>query len=161
MGRSHLTTAIVLAGCAGFLLGVLWMDLMFDVQALGHPAAVPDQALASIASYYRRVTTDAAPMGGLIATVMLIAVGSALLQAVRAPGWRSAVALLLIVFPVALALIRVVPNAVRLGGRGDPADIQGALARAIAHDHIACFAAVAAFLVIQGLVARRGRGRSA
>ncbi len=47
--------AFVTAG-AGFLLAVLWFDLMFDVQARG---TVTDDAIASISAYYRRVTTDA------------------------------------------------------------------------------------------------------
>ena len=50
--------------CGGFLLAVLWMDLMFDVQVLRHrgsTAPLPEDVLASIAAYYRRVTTDAEP----------------------------------------------------------------------------------------------------
>ncbi len=56
------------AACAGFLLAVLWMDLMFDVQVLRHrDAALPEPVLASIAAYYRRATTTSRPMGHLIA----------------------------------------------------------------------------------------------
>ena len=48
---------------AGFLLAVLWFDLMHDVQVLRLPAGEdPSAALTSIARYYRRVTTDARPM---------------------------------------------------------------------------------------------------
>ena len=138
-----------LAACAGFLLGVLWMDLMFDVQALRVPGEVPEAALASIAAYYRRVTTDAWPMGPLIAAVMVIAVILATWQVLRTPRWRSVAALMLIVLPVALALGRVVPNAVRLGTRTDPVATQAALARSIGRDHLACLAAVLAFLALQ------------
>src|SRR5262249_22775929 len=41
----------------GFLLAVLWMDLMFDVQVLRHRrdrGDLPEDVLASIAGYYRR-----------------------------------------------------------------------------------------------------------
>ena len=63
--------AFVTAG-AGFLLAVLWFDLMFDVQVLPHRGAdVPESALESIARYYRRVTTGASPMNRLVAAVML------------------------------------------------------------------------------------------
>jgi len=41
-----MTSLLVLAG-AGVLLGVLWMDLMFDVQALGHAGDLPEPVLAS------------------------------------------------------------------------------------------------------------------
>jgi hypothetical protein len=55
----------------GFLLAVLWFDLMFDVQVRGHRAAeLPDDVLDSIATYYRRVTTTARPMNRLVAAVM-------------------------------------------------------------------------------------------
>jgi hypothetical protein len=149
-----------LAAGAGFLLGVLWMDLMFDVQVFGHAGQLPEPVLASIAAYYRRVTTDASPMSALIATTMALVVGGSLWQALRAPGWRSVAALVLIAVPVALAAVRVVPNAVRLGQRTDPPVVQDTLARAIARDHVLCLAAVAAFLMMQCVVpdARTKRG---
>jgi hypothetical protein len=145
---------VLLAACAGFLVGVLWMDLMFDVQALRAPVEMPEAALASIAAYYRRVTTDAWPMGPVIACVMVVAVLAALWQAVRTPGLRTAAVLLLVVLPVGLALGRVVPDAVRLGTRGDPVAAQAALARSIGRDHVVCLASMLAVLVLQ-LVPRR------
>ena len=148
----------ILAACAGFLLGVLWMDLMFDVQALRAPGEVPELVLASIAAYYQRVTTDAWPMGALIGAVMGVAVVGALWQALRAPRWQSVAALLLVVLPVALAFGRVLPNAVRLGTRADPVATQAALTRAIGRDHLACLAAMLAFLALQ-LVGSAGARR--
>jgi hypothetical protein len=62
-------TAFVTGG-AGFLLAVLWFDLMFDVQVLRHgDEEVPEAVLASIAGYYRRVTTEARPLNRLVALV--------------------------------------------------------------------------------------------
>ena len=58
-------------GGAGFLLSVLWFDLMFDVQVLGHRGDVPEEVVASIAAYYRRVTTEARPMNRLVGAAML------------------------------------------------------------------------------------------
>src|SRR5262245_58112675 len=150
-----------LAAGAGFLLGVLWMDLMFDVQVFGHVGQLPEPVLASIAAYYRRVTTDASPMSALIATTMALVVGGALWQALRAPGWRSITALVLIAVPVALAAVRVVPNAVRLGQRTDPAVVQDALARTIARDHLLCLAAVASFVMMQCVASDASAKRAA
>jgi hypothetical protein len=155
MQRSSVTLSIVLAACAGFLLGVLWMDLMFDALALGASGTIPETSLATIAGYYRRVTTDAAPRGALIAAVMLIAVGGTLWQAIWTRGWRSAIAVPLITIPVALALARIVPDAVRLGARSDSADVQALIARSIAWAHVACVLAVAVFLVLEIVIARR------
>ena len=91
----------VLIACGGFLIAVLWMDLMFDVQVRPYrpPGAIPS--------------------------------------------------ILLLVGPVALAQVRIVPNAVRLGSRTDPAPVQSALARAVFRDHLLCLAAVTAFLIVQ------------
>jgi len=63
--------AIAAAG-AGFLVAVLWFDLMFDVQVRKDVGSkLPPEVLASISAYYRRVTTDAYPMNRLVALVMI------------------------------------------------------------------------------------------
>jgi hypothetical protein len=46
-------------------------------------------------------------------------------------------------------MIRVYPNAVRLGGRVDPPLQQARLARAICRDHLLCLGGVLAFLALQ------------
>lgn len=138
--------------CGGFLLAVLWFDLMFDVQVLRHRRGdLPEPVLASIAAYYRRVTTDAQPMAFAVAVVMLVGVGALLRQVLAGggPRWASWGSLLLAVPAIALAAARTVPTAIRLGGRGDPIAVQSALARTICRDHLVCLAAIAAFLALQ------------
>jgi hypothetical protein len=138
------------AACGGFLLAVLWMDLMFDVQAFGLRGGPDDAAiLASIAAYYRRVTTEASPMHLLIGATMLGTLAVALVRVVRARSTRAVVTLVLAAVPIALALLRVFPNAVRLAAAGDPLAAQADLARAILWDHLGCFAAMTAFTVLQ------------
>ena len=137
---------------AGFLLAVLWFDLMFDVQALGHGSGLlAEAALASMAGYYRRVTTDSWPMGALLVVAMAATVAATAWQAARGLLARpvAAAALVLVVLPVALALLRVLPDAVRLGARIDPLDVQSDLARAILWGHVFCFAGMGAFLALQ------------
>jgi hypothetical protein len=79
---------------AGFLVAVLWFDLMFDVQARGHAGqTLPPETLASIAGYYRRVTTEASPMGQLVAVVMLATLGALVAEIItRAPVDRLGLA---------------------------------------------------------------------
>src|ERR1700716_2187446 len=83
------------AAGAGFLLAVLWFDLMFDVQTRKHAGdPLPPEVLASISAYYRRVTTDAYPMNRLVALVMLLtlaAIGAEIVQGENAwwIGWGS------------------------------------------------------------------------
>jgi hypothetical protein len=143
----------LLAACGGFLLAVLWFDLMFDVQVLGHaaaPAPLPEQTLASIAHYYARVTRGAQPMHLLVALVMAIAVLGSLSRAWRTPHEPGAwLGLLLAVIPIGLAGWRVFPNAVRLGTRTGTLAEQSTLARGILADHVFCWLAIAAFTVLQ------------
>lgn len=144
---------LVLAACGGFLLAVLWMDLMFDVQVLRHRdhAELPEPVLASIAAYYRRVTTTARPMGHLVGTVMAIALITLAVE-IAAGGrarWIPLTSLVLCGGPIALAARRVVPNAVRLATRADTTAEQSALARSICRDHLVCLAGILAFAALQ------------
>lgn len=148
------TLPLLLTACGGFLLAVLWMDLMFDVQVLRHrdrAAELPEAVLASIAAYYRRVTTTARPMGHLVGAVMATTLVASLVQVAFVRGSRGPASgsLLLCGAPILLALLRVYPRAVRLGTRSDPALQQSALARSICRDHLFCFAAILGFVALQ------------
>lgn len=140
--------------CGGFLLAVLWMDLMFDVQVLRYrdtTGELPDDVLSSIAAYYRRVTTLARPMGHAVALAMLIALLALIVQIVREREHRAVglISLALCGGPVLLAALRVVPNAVRLGSRVDPPGEQSRLARAICRDHLVCLCGIILFVAVQ------------
>jgi hypothetical protein len=141
-------TPFVCAG-AGFLLAVLWFDLMFDVQIASRGAG--EQAVASIAAYYRRVTTAASPMNRLVAAAMVATLVSIVVQIARGdrPRWVGPVALALAGMAIVLAGLRTVPNAVRLGARTDPITGQRELARSIYRDHLACVLAISAVLAVE------------
>jgi len=147
----------ILLICGGFLLAVLWMDLMFDVQVLEgqQRRELPEAVLSSIAAYYRRVTTLARPMGHLVGAMMLIGMLTLLLQTVRGGErrWIAVVSLFLFGVPAALGLFHVYPNAVRLGSRADSALEQSRLARAIHREHLLCLGAMLSFVVLQLLAA--------
>ena len=144
----------LLAAGGGFLLAVLWFDLMFDVQVLRTARAdgvLEDRVLASIAAYYARVTTESYPMSHLVGAVMLVTVAGTLWQVISGPmtlGLRIA-AFVLAAGPIALAGARVLPNAIRLGARADGLRKQSELARAILRDHILCFATISAFVAVE------------
>jgi hypothetical protein len=145
--------APLLTACSGFLLAVLWMDLIFDVQVIRHRSAgdeLPEPVLASIANYYHRATTTSRPMSRLIALVMVILLGALAFQAVRGhdPGWLLLTSAGLAGAPVVLALTHTVPYAVRLGKRSDSAIEQTRLARSICRDHFLCAGCMLAFLVL-------------
>ena len=141
----------LLAACGGFLLAVLWFDLMFDVQVVGHAGgSLPEPVVASIAAYYRRVTTDADPMGRLIGGVMVVTVLGTL-STLRDPTRRGLkwTALLACTAPITLAAMRIFPDAVRLGTQVAPLAEQSALARSIFAGHVACLVSIALFTAIQ------------
>ena len=143
-------TALVAAG-AGFFAAVLWFDLMFDVQMLGHTRREPADAVALNAAYYRRVTTDAAPMNYLIAIAMFgtLAVVVAEIAGDDVPSATAWASLVVLVPAIAIALLHTVPAATRLGsGRDEPAT-QAALARSVLRDHLVCFGLVLALLGLQ------------
>lgn len=144
---------VLIAAAGGFLLAVLWMDLTFDVLVLRHRkrGELPEDVLASIAAYYRRVTTTSWPMGLLIGVVMGLGLIGIFVQLMRGdvPRSISLVSLLLIAPPIGLASSRVLPNAVRLGARTDSVEQQSRMARGICRDHLFCLAAVLAFLALR------------
>jgi len=140
------------AAGSGFLLAVLWFDLMFDVQARRTSAPeLPERVLASIAGYYARVTTAAAPMNRLIATVMLATLASLVAEALEAgvSTWVSCTSLAFAAAAILLAALRTVPSAIQLGTRQDDPLRQSVLARAILRQHLFCFTSIAVVLVLQ------------
>jgi hypothetical protein len=143
--------AFVAAG-VGFLLAVLWFDLMHDVQVRAHERAadLPEPVLASIAGYYARVTTAARPMNLLVAFAMLATLVATVVELILLePRWVPAVTLVLGAPPIVLAGRRTVPSAVRLGTRRDDTAEQSRLARTIYGDHRVCLVCMAAVLVLQ------------
>ena len=129
-------SAFVTAG-AGFLLAVLWFDLMFDVQVIGRgPGELPEAVLASIARYYAR----------MLATLAAITVEIAEGAGDGGAAWAS---LALALPAITLAAAHTVPSAVRLGARSDSSARQSVLARSICRDHLLCASAIAGVLALQ------------
>jgi len=142
-----------ITAATGFLIAVLWFDLMFDVQVWRHRRAqqVPESALDSIAAYYRRVTTTASPMGRLVGLTMVVLLGALVVQAIWGdePLWVSAVSIPAALFGIGLAAARIFRQARRLGARKDPPAVQSDLARGILRAHVVCLAAMVTVLVMQ------------
>jgi hypothetical protein len=143
----------IVAASAGFLIAVLWFDLIFDVQVVRHHRSdvLPAPALASVSAYYRRVTTTASPMGRLVGVTMAVLLGALLWQAARgdSPVWVSAVSMPAAALAIGLAVLRVFRRARRLGERADTPAIQTWLARSILRDHLVCLAAMSLLLTVQ------------
>jgi hypothetical protein len=146
-------SSIITAG-AGFLIAVLWFDLMFDIQVRGvtdGADSLPETTLASIAAYYRRVTTTAAPMQWFVSGVMLGTLLAVLAQLIRSeiPRFAGGASLIALGLPVVLAGTRVVPAAARLGTRRDAVEVQSRMAREIFRWHLYFFVSIIVLLVLQ------------
>jgi len=140
------------AAGATFLMAVLWFDLMFDVQVRRHgDDTLPPEVLDSISAYYRRVTTDASPMGRLIMVVMLATLAAITVEIVRrsAMPWLAWTSLALAFGAVGVAAARTVRNAVALGRRDGPPELQSRLARSVYRDHFSCFMAMTVVAALQ------------
>ena len=149
-------TAFVTAG-AGFLLAVLWFDLMFDVQTLRQPPGdLPKPVLTSISTYYARVTPAARPMNRLISLVMLATTVALITQLAGddAPDWAASASLACALGAIVLAGAHTVPSAVRLGRADDDIAERTRLARTVTRDHLICIAAIVSVLVLQLAFAR-------
>ena len=125
--------------CTGFLLAVLWFDLMHDVLARG---VVTDGDLTTIQRYYRRVTTDASPMNRLVLVAMLglLAALVAELAGDSVPRWAPITSLVLAVPPIVLSR-KVVRMAKALSTTAE--------AKTILRDHLLCLACMTGVLVVQ------------
>ena len=143
--------AFVSAG-AGFLLAVLWFDLMFDVLVLrSRERMLPEDVLAPIAGYYGRVTREARRMNKLVAGVMAGTLAAIVVQIARGddPAWVGWASLALLAPAVVRAGTHTFPAAARLGAGHDPPELQSAIARSIFRDHVVMVPLIVAVIAIQ------------
>ena len=141
----------VVCAATGFLIAVLWFDLMFDVQVRPHSGPeLPAEVRSSISSYYARVTTGAAPRSKLVVVAMLAAVGGIIGELVdgQPEFWRAFFSLIFAIAAVGLAKWRTVPNAVRIGRNEDDAATQSTLIRLVYADHRSSFTLMVAVLAL-------------
>jgi hypothetical protein len=148
----------VAASGASFLVCVLWFDLMFDVQVWGYrDTVVPRSVLTSIATYYRRVTIDASPMGQLVAIVMLATLVALVTEIITnvVPNWLGWISLVLGGSAIGLALVRTVPNAQKLARDVRDSATASQLAKLVLYDHLYEISAMATVVVLQLAIGTR------
>ena len=147
-------TSYVTAGL-GFLTGILWLDLIFDVHLLRHAQAdtpAHDDALTLVSAYYRHATGGARPLDWLIALVMAATLTAVIVQLVgdACPDWVSWTSLIAAGGPIALAVTHTVPTAIRLGRTASGARTERArLARSVLRDHVLALTGIVVALVLQ------------
>lgn len=129
--------------------------MIFDMQAAlasRGDGSKRDEALSTVAAYYRHATS--ARMSYLIAVIMMATLASIILQLIgdSAPNWVPWLSLIGAGGPIVLALTNTVPCAVKLGKA--PADERAVLARRVLRDHLIAIAGLTLALVLQLTCAR-------
>lgn len=145
-------SAAWVTACVGFLLGILWLDLIFDVQTarsgrLGGRAR--EDALAVVSTYYRHATGGLPAMSHVIAALMLATLASIVVQLVgdTTPDWVAWLSLVATGIPIARAGTNTVPCAMKLGAAAT--EERALLARRVLWDHVIAIIGLTLALLVQ------------
>lgn len=141
---------IALFLCIGFMLAVLYIDLMFDVSAFPHRRAgttLPAEVLDPITHYYGRITRN--PY--VLMFVMLTATACLVAEILYGPVTRSAAYASLALMAVAMltGTFKVIPTAQRLAAGRDAADTQTALVHSMLPFHLLLLVCILSLAAIQ------------
>jgi hypothetical protein len=143
-------SALILFACIGYLIAVLWIDLIFDSLVLPHKNTnepLPEEVLATMASFFKRLTLKPR----LIFVVMITMLTIVILQIVQGtvPAWVAWGSLILVTVPTGYATARVMPAARRLGSRVDGPEKQSELARSLFAMHAFSLSLMTLLMLIQ------------
>jgi hypothetical protein len=141
---------ITVFACIGFMLAILYIDLMFDVMTVPHRGSgttLPEDVIDPIVHYYRRVTQN--PY--VLLFVMLTTAAALVLQIVYrlTPRWAAYTSLAVLGLAIVAGFVRVIPAARRLASGKEPAMVQTRLAHGLFTAHILLLGCIIALAVIQ------------
>jgi hypothetical protein len=116
---------ITLFLCLGFMMAVLYIDLMFDVSAAPYrrtAAPLPKAVLDPITHYYGRITQNPYVLMFVMLTTLACIVAEIVYG--LAPAWAAYASLFLMGVSMATGTLKVIPTAQRLGAGTDPDDVR-------------------------------------
>lgn len=136
--------------CLGFCLGIVYIDLVFDVSAMPYRrsgGALPAAVLGPISTYYRYVTRNP----WLLIFVMSVALTSIVVELVAglAPRWVGYSSLVIFGLIALMAIARVIPWAQRLASGEESAEVQTRLAHGLLPYHLAFLVLILALAYLQ------------
>ena len=142
--------------CIGFMLAILYVDLMFDAMAVPHrrSGTLPKEVLDPIRSYYGRVTRN--PY--VLVFVMLTTTAVVVLQIVYSltPRWAAYTSLAAIGLAMMAGIVKVIPAAQRLASGKDPAEVQTRLVHGVFTAHVLLLVCILVLAAIQLVAAGSG-----
>ena len=136
--------------CVGFMLAILYIDLMFDVMAVPYRrsgAALPKDVLEPITHYYRRVTQN--PY--VLMFVMMTTTISLVVQIVYGltPRWAAYSSLAAMGLVMVGGIVKVIPTARRLASGREPPEVQTRLIHGAFTAHVLLLVCILVLAVIQ------------
>ncbi len=136
--------------CIGFMIAVLYIDLMFDVSAVpyrrtGEPLPAP--VAESIASYYRRITQNPYVLMFVMFTAMVCIIAEIWYELV--PRWVGYSSLVFMGIGMGAGAGKVIPAAQRLAAGKDPEDKRTRLVHSMFPSHILLLVSILLLALVQ------------
>jgi hypothetical protein len=128
---------ITLFLCIGFMMAVLYIDLMFDVSAVPYrktKAVLPKEILDPITHYYGRITQNPFVLTFVMLTTTTC-IGAQIVYGL-ASRWVGYSSLFLIGLSMVTATLKVIPTAQRLGSAKDPEEARTRMVHSLLPAHI-------------------------
>ena len=123
--------------CIGFMLAVLYIDLMFDVSAAPYRhtgTTIPKEVLDPITNYYGRITQNPYVLMFVMLTTTLCIVTEIVYG--LAPRWVGYSSLILMGMSLVAGTLKVIPTARRLGANKDSDDVRTRMAHSLLPFHV-------------------------
>jgi hypothetical protein len=128
---------ITLFLCIGFMMAVLYIDLMFDVSAAPYrrtKTALPSEVLDPITHYYGRITQNPYVLMFVMLTAA-ICIGAEIVFGL-APRWVGYSSLFLMGLSMVTGTLKVIPTAQRLGSGNDSAEARTRMVHSMLPFHL-------------------------
>ncbi len=142
--------------CMGFMIAVLYMDLVFDTSALPHrrtKGPLPPHVLDPIAMYYRYITRN--PY--LLMFVMLTTLTCIIAQIVYGlvPRWAGYASLFLMLLAMGAGTAKVIPTAQRLATGDDSVEKRTRMVHSMFPFHVLLLISVLLLTAVQFIITLR------
>ncbi|HUL99084.1 MAG TPA: hypothetical protein VLU24_06645 [Mycobacterium sp.] len=136
--------------CIGFMLAVLYIDLMFDVTAVPYRRTkepLPGEVVEPIASYYRRITQNPYVLMFVMLTATVCIVAEIVYDLV--PRWAGYVSLALMGAAMLAGAGKVIPAAQRLASGKDADDKRTRLVHSMLPGHVVLLISILLLALVQ------------
>lgn len=140
--------------CLGFMMAVLYIDLMFDVSAVTYRktgTALPPAVLDPITHYYGRITQNPYVLMFVMLTTT-VCIGAEIYYRL-APRWAGWASLALMGLSMMTGTLKVIPTAQRLGSGQDSPEARTKMVHGMLPAHLVLLVNILALAAIQFLVA--------